>query len=145
MKKIIFLLAIVFTITTAFVTVGEPEKDILGKWRVDENYINNFVIAQIETRRKVNPEQAEQMEQNMDMMSQTVGALIFDYKNDNTIELTSPQGTQIVKWRLSPDNHSLFILRTNGTERKDSILQLTPTSLKVLQGERKDTIAYVRP
>jgi len=145
MKKIIFAATILFLTASAFTMIGEPEKDLLGKWRIDDAYINTFVTAQIESRRKVNPEQAEQMEQNMEMMVQTVGSLVFEYKADNTIDLTTPQGVQNVKYRLVNSNRNLIIIRPDGTERKDSILELSPVKFKVLQGERKDTIVYIRP
>jgi hypothetical protein len=99
----------------------------------------------MENTRKQSPERAEQMEQNLDMMQQMVTALVFEFKANNTIELSSPQGTQEVQWKLSSNQQNLIITRPNGTERVDSILELSASRFKVLQGERRDTIIYVRP
>lgn len=144
MKKINILLALIIIATTAFTPIVDRSTEILGKWRVDDNSIKSFVTAQIESRRKTDPEAAEQMEQNMDMMETSVALLVFEYKSNNTVELTAPQGVQEVKWRLSDNNNTLIITRPNGTERKDSILELTASKFKVLQGERRDTIVYIR-
>jgi hypothetical protein len=145
MKKITFALAIVFLTTTAFFIQENRSTLVLGKWKVADENINAFVTAQIENTRKQSPERAEQMEQNLDMMQQMVTALVFEFKANNTIELSSPQGTQEVQWKLSSNQQNLIITRPNGTERMDSILELSASRFKVLQGERRDTIIYVRP
>ena len=72
MKKIIFLLTIVFLTTTAFLVQEDRTTLVLGKWKVADENINGFVAAQIENTRKQSPERAEQMEQNLDMMQQMV-------------------------------------------------------------------------
>jgi len=144
MKKIILAFVVLFIGTTAFVTQQNRNTLILGKWKVDDGNINNFITAQIENTRKTSPERAEQMEQNLDMMQQMVASLIFEYKADGVVELTSPQGTQEVKWKLNEQQTKLIITRPNGTERVDSILELSATKFKVLQGERRDTIVYIR-
>lgn len=145
MKKITTVLLLVLFCTTAFTAQENRSTLILGKWKVADENINAFVTAQIENARKKSPESAQQMEQNLDMMQQMVASLVFEYKANNTIELTTPQGNQEVQWKLSSNQQNLIIIRPNGTERVDSILELSASKFKVLQGERRDTIIYVRP
>jgi hypothetical protein len=144
MRKTYLAIAIIFVASTAFIRFAEPETDILGKWKIADSYVKNFITYQIETARAKNPEQAEQMEQNIEMISQIIPELVFDYKADHTIELTAPQGTQSATWKLSDDKKTVIVGRPDGTERKDVILELSKDKFKILMGERKDTILLVR-
>ncbi len=145
MKKAFTLLAIICITTTAFTVIKKDNKDIIGKWKVDNSSLNNYVRGVIENTRKVSPEQAEQMDQNLDMVSQIVSNLEFNYKPDNTLEvLNAPGGTQTSKWRLSDDGKNIFITPNNKPERKDSILELNSTKLRIINSEKKDTILYTR-
>lgn len=144
MKKIILLCSI-FIAAVSFTGISEPEKDILGNWRLDDTSIKTFITYQIEMARIKSPEQAAQMEENTEALMQIMPNLVWNYQADNKLELQSPQGTQEAKWKLSDDKKTHIVVRPDGSERKDVILELTKDHFKILMGERKDTILFVRP
>jgi hypothetical protein len=144
MKKII-LLCFIFIAAVSFTGIAEPEKDILGNWRLDDGSVKSFITYQIEMTRVKSPEQAAQMEENPEALMQIIPNLVWTYKADNKLELQSPQGTQEATWKLSDDKKTHIVVRPDGTERKDIILELNKDRFKVLMGERKDTILFVRP
>lgn len=144
MKKLMLLCSI-FIAAVSFTDINEPEKDILGNWRLDDTSVKTFITYQIEMARTKSPEQAAQMEENLDALMQMIPNLVWIYKADNKLELQSPQGSQEVSWKLSADKKTHIVVRPDGTERKDVILELTKDRFKVLMGERKDTILFVRP
>lgn len=145
MKKIILFLGVTVTFCSAFAVLIEPSKDIIGKWKIDESSINSTTESILKITRKNNPELAEQLESQWDAVKDMVREMTFEYKTDNSYEITTPQGPQVGKWTFSPDNKYLLINRDGKPERKDVVLEISSTRLKLVNPERADTTVYIRP
>jgi hypothetical protein len=69
----------------------------------------------------------------------------FEYKADNTYEIQTPQGPQTGKWSFIQNNTVLLISREGKPDRKDQVLEISATRLRLVNTERGDTTLYVRP
>jgi hypothetical protein len=145
MKRIILFTALAFTLCSAFTLLNEPSKDIIGKWKIDESSITSTTLSIIAVTRKSNPELADQLDGQLDMVKDMVREMSFEYKADNSYEITTPQGPQFGKWAFSSDNKYLIINRVGKPERKDLVLEITSDRLKLVNPERADTTLYIRP
>lgn len=145
MKQKLFSLTLLAITLFSFTTLGDPEKDILGKWKIEDGYAPKAAKNMIEFARKSNPDQAEQMEQNFDAFTEMLSGLTLEYKADKTYEVDVPgQGTQGGKWEMGADKKSLLVTRSNGMQRTDKIIELTDKKLVIVNGERQDTTRYTR-
>lgn len=129
----------------SFTLLLEPEKDILGKWKIDESSIDGFFKGVVNQSRKTNEDMAQQMEDNADAVKEAIRNIEIDYKADHTYEVTTPQGPQGGKWELANNGHAILLTRDGGKQRRDSVMTLTPTQLRIINFERGDTTLYVRP
>jgi hypothetical protein len=145
MKQKLFSLTLLAITLFSFTTLGDPEKDILGKWKIEDGYAPKAVKNMIEFMRKTNPDQAEQMEQANDQLLEMFNGLTLEYKADKTYEVDIPgQGAQGGKWEMGADKKSILVTRSNGTQRTDKIIELTDKKLVILNGERQDTTRYTK-
>lgn len=145
MKKVILFTTAAIAICSAFTILTDPSKDIIGKWKIDESSINSTTESIISVTRKNNPEVADQLEGQLDLVKDMVREMTFEYKADNSYEITTPQGPQFGKWAFSVDNKYLLINRDAKPERKDVVLEITPARLKLVNPERGDTTLFIRP
>jgi hypothetical protein len=145
MKKLIFSIAVLFVLCTAFYPLKDPSKDIIGKWRFDESSINTATKSLIKTARKADPIKANQMDQNFDQISEMIRSMVFNYEEDHNYELTTSQGNQIGKWSLAENGQILVLNRPGRPDRRDRILLLSFVKLQLVNGETQDTILFVRP
>ncbi len=143
-KKLLFSITVV-AICSAFTIANNPTQDIVGTWKVDEGSINGVIRSIISYTQKTNPDLAEQMEGQIDGVKQMVRSLTIQYKADNTYEVQTPQGPQKGKWRLENNNTYLVAVREGMPERKDSVLEISTTRLKLINRERGDTTLYIHP
>lgn len=145
MKHKLFSLTLLAISLFSFTTLGDPEKDIIGKWKLEDGYAPKAVKNMIEFMRKSNPDQAEQMEQAVDQLTEMFTSLTLEYKTDKTYEVDIPgQGVQGGKWEMGADKKSLLITRSNGTQRTDKIVELTDKKMIIINGERQDTTIYTK-
>jgi hypothetical protein len=145
MKKKQFFLIAIIAICFAFTVANNPSQDIIGKWKIDEGSIDGVTMSIISFTKKTNPDLAEQMEGQEDAMKQMVRSLIINYKADNTYEIQTPQGPQIGKWHLENNNTYLVATRDGKPDKKDSVLEISTTRLKLMNRERGETTLYIRP
>ncbi len=143
-KKLLFSIAII-AIFSAFTPANNPTQDIIENWKIDEGSINAVTRSIISYTQKANPDLAEQMEEQIDGVKQMVRSLIINYKADNTYEIQTPQGPQTGKWHFENNNNYLVATRDGKPNRKDSVLEISATRLKLINGERGDTTLYIHP
>ncbi len=142
MKRITSLLFAVFMLS-AFTIKGDPEKDILGKWKVDDASVGSAKKAMIERVRKINAEQAEQMA-GFEGLDDIIKGLVYEYKADGTLDVSAPQGSQSMKWAISADHKYLSRTREDGTSSKDSIISIKPERLIFADEGTKEKIEFVK-
>jgi len=145
MKKTVLFSVVVLSFLSAFTIINNPEKNILGKWKLDDSSVPKATKFLIEQTRKNNAEMAQQMEENYPDMENMVSSLRFEYKEDNSYVVETLQGPQNSTYKLVDNNHSLEITRPNGTIKKDTILELSSIKLRLLNKERGDTTLFIRP
>jgi hypothetical protein len=145
MKKKLLFSIVILAICSAFTTVNSPSQDILGIWKIDERSIDGVTRSIISYTQKTNPDLAEQMEEQIDGVKQMVRSLTIQYKTDNTYEVQTPQGPQKGKWHFENNNTYLVATRDGKPDRKDSVLEISTTRLKLINRERGDTTLYIRP
>lgn len=146
MKKLSLIALVTLLFCTAFTTINEPSKDILGKWKIDSGSLESATKAVINAAKKTNPDVAQQMDDNFPAIMEMIGGIEITYKPDNTYEAEIPQqGTQGGKWELIDNGHSLLVTPQDRPARKDSILEISATRLRIINKERGDTTLYVRP
>jgi hypothetical protein len=143
-RKVLFSMAVV-AICSAFTIANNPSQDIIGTWKIDEGSINGVTRSIISFTQKTNPDLAEQLEGQEEGMKQMVRSLIINYKADNTYEIQTPQGPQSGKWRFENNNTYLVAIRDGKPDRKDSVLEISATRLKLINRERGDTTLYIHP
>lgn len=145
MKQILLPLAVLLIVFSAFSIAGDPAKDILGKWKIDESCIGIAAKSVIAVTKNSNPDLAQQMEDNFPAIEDMMRELTYHFKEDNTYELTNTEGSQTGKWFFT-ENHSYFIRTREGRpDRKDSVLEISATRLRLISRERGDTILFVHP
>jgi hypothetical protein len=142
MRKIIVTL-VLFVAATAFTKLGDPQKDIVRKWKADESAIPVFKKIMIERYRKISPETAEQMEAAGDQLNGIIASIEYDYQADGSLEISTPQGLQKSTWKISDDKKYLTKVNAMGKETKDSIISITPEKMKLYVYEVKDTTVYI--
>ena len=145
MKKILFLSVAIVALFSAFTVLPDPSKDILGKWKIDERSIDGVTSTVIALAGRTNPDMAAQLEEQIDAVKDMVRNMSFEYKADNTYEIQTPQGPQVGKWNFAENNKYLMISRIGKPDRKDSVLEISPNHLRLINTERGDTTLYVRP
>jgi hypothetical protein len=145
MKKKLFFLVAIIAVCSAFTIANNPPQNIIGKWKIDEGSINGVTRSIIFYTQKTNPDLAEQMEGQEETIKQMVRSLMIHYKADNTYEIQTPQGLQTGKWHLENNNTYLVATRDGKPDRKDSVLEISTTRLKIINRERGDTTLYIRP
>lgn len=146
MKKSTLIALVTVLFCSAFTTISEPSKDILGTWKIDNSSLESTTKALINATRKVSPENAQQMEDNFPAIMEMVGGIEITYKADNTYEAVIPQqGSQSGKWEIVDNGHILLVSPQGRPARRDSILEISPTKLRIINRERGDTTLYVHP
>jgi hypothetical protein len=145
MKKILFLSLVIVTLFSGFTLLTDPSKDILGKWKIDEGSIDGVTSTVIALAGKTNPDLAAQLEEQKDAVKDMVRNMSFEYRADNTYEIQTPQGPQVGKWTFAENNKYLLISRAGKPDRRDSVLEISPSRLRLINTERGDTTLYIRP
>ncbi len=145
MKKILFFSFALISFCSAFTIVSDPSKDILGIWKVDESSVDVVTNSIITSATKSNPALAEQLEEQKDAIKDMVRTMTFEYKADSTYEIQTPQGPQGGKWVFTENNKYLLVIRPGKPDRKDSVMEISSTRLRIINSERKDTTLYIRP
>lgn len=143
MRKLILSLAL-FIGASAFTVVGDPAKDIVGKWKFSEASYPAAKKVLVERTRKVSPEAAEQIEAAGDDIFQLFAMLTFEYNGNGKYEFTTPQGPQGGDWKISDDGKYLIRTTSQGIQRKDSIIEVTPQKLKLMDGDFREVLEYVK-
>ena len=141
-KKLLFSIAVI-AICSAFTVANNPSQDIVGKWKIDEGSIDGVTRSIISFTQKTNPDLAEQMEEQIDGVKQMVRSLTIQYKADNSYEIQTPQGPQTGKWHFENNNTYLVATRDGKPDRRDSVLEISTTRLKIINRERGDTTLYI--
>jgi hypothetical protein len=131
---VVFLLAL-----TSF--TDQPTA-LIGSWKIAESHLEKATRSIIQTTRKDRPDLADQMDENFPSMVEMVKSIVYTYKQDNTYEVETPQGIQKGKWELRNNGRSLWMAPDSRQPRLDSVLELSPTSLLIINRERGDTILY---
>ncbi|MCX6208863.1 MAG: hypothetical protein NTZ59_05020 [Bacteroidetes bacterium] len=145
MKSKLLFSIVIFAVCSAFTITNNPSQDLIGTWKIDEGSINGVTRSIISFTQKTNPDLADQLEGQEEGMKQMVRSLIINYKADNTYEIQTPQGPQTGKWHLENNNTYLVATRDGKPDRKDSVLEISSTRLKLINRERGDTTLYIRP
>jgi hypothetical protein len=143
-KKLLFSIAVI-AICSAFTIASNPSQEIIGIWKIDEGSVDGVTMAIISFTKKTNPDLAEQLEGQEGAMKQMVRSLTIQYKADNTYEIQTPQGPQTGKWHFENSNTYLVATRDGKPDRKDSVLEISATRLKLINRERGDTTLYIHP
>ncbi|MFY7652304.1 MAG: hypothetical protein ACOVQE_06355 [Chitinophagaceae bacterium] len=145
MKKAFYSLSTLFVLLlSSFTIANDPSKDILGRWKIDDAHTGTVAKYIIESTRAKNPEMAQQMEENFEMVVGMIQGIVIEYKADGSLITETPQGNQNATYSFDDNFKSLIVKRPNGTQRKDSILELSATRLKLINRERGDTTLFVK-
>lgn len=146
MKKILPLALATLLVCSAFTTFNDPAKDILGTWKIHSSSVESVTKSIINSARKVNPDNAQQMEDNFPAIMEMIAGIEITYKANNTYEAALPQqAPQTGKWELVDNGRSLLVTPQDRPARKDSILEISAIKLRIINRERGDTTLYVRP
>ncbi|MFD0792931.1 lipocalin-like domain-containing protein [Mucilaginibacter litoreus] len=130
---------------SAFTSPSTPEKDIIGTWKIDDASVNTTVKHTIAKIIETNPDAAEQIEEHKDEIVDLVKGLRVVFRQDKTYESQSAQGTNAGTWEITDKGHTLKIDRKDGKNRKDSILEISATRLKLINRSLGDTAVFVHP
>ncbi len=136
-------LMISFFLLTAFTVAGDFSKDIIGKWKIDDASVATARTNMIAKVRKMSPEQADQMEAYGEQLDMLIKSITFEYKTDGTLEIATPQGPQSIKWSISADNKYLVKVGPDGTESKDSIIDIKKEKVTLFDLTTKSKVDYV--
>ncbi len=142
MKTSVLLLSGILIFLSGFSLFNDPSKDILGKWSIDESHIAAATRSVIANARKSNPDLAQQMEENLPALEEMMRSMEYNFKEDHTYELQTPQGQQSGKWSFADNYTHLIFTREGKPDRKDSVLEITATRLRLINLERRDTLLF---
>ncbi|TWR25807.1 hypothetical protein FPZ43_16110 [Mucilaginibacter pallidiroseus] len=143
--KVLTPTAAVLFLLSAFTPFSFAEKDLIGTWKIDDGSIGKVVKRVIEKTVEANPEAADQIEEHKDEIAQRIKGVRLNVKADHTYESISPAGTNPGTWKYLDAEKAVEFTKKDGTKRKDILLELSPTRLKMVNTELKDTILYVHP
>ena len=129
----------------SFTPFSFAEKDVVGTWKMDAKSVTKMVKVAIDKAVEANPAVADQIEENKDKIVEVIEGIRVNIKADHTYETTTPQNTSTGKWVMANKDHAIVFTKSDGTVRRDSILESTATVLKTINGSLKDTISYVHP
>jgi hypothetical protein len=135
MKKIILSIAILCSTLSSFGQTTGSQKKLIGKWAIEEGSKQHYFNNLITNTKKSNPAAAAQMETNKEGILQLLNDYTFDYKADGTLEVLTPQGPQLIKWKLVDNNTTIETVRTNGTTKNEKIIELSATKLKLINAD----------
>ena len=142
--KVITIAAVAFALT-AFTPFSAVEKDVIGAWKMDARSVDKMVKAAIAKAVEANPAIEDQIEENKGAIVGMIESIRINIKADHTFETTSPQNSSTGKWALANKDRVIDFTRADGTVRRDTILQSSPTVLKTINGLLKDTLTYIHP
>ncbi|MET3980771.1 hypothetical protein ABIB62_003374 [Mucilaginibacter sp. UYP25] len=143
--KLKVLTAVAATVLLSAFTIATSEKDLVGSWKIDDANVNKVVKAVIAKAVEANPAIEDQINEQKEMIAGVVKGVRLNIKADHTYEAVSQQGTKAGKWALSADGKNIDFTKEDGSVRKDAVLESSPTRLKVINGDMKDTVLYVHP
>ena len=69
--------------------------------------------------------------------------IVYEYKSDGTLEITTPQGPQTIKWSISSDNKYLLKTTADGRNAKDSIIDINKQKVVLYDLDSKVQVTYV--
>jgi hypothetical protein len=145
MKFKIHCAAAVTLLLCAFTNPASPETDILGQWKFDDATVNKTVKKLVASITAGNPAATQQVEGSLQSFKELAQGIRVTFKADHTFETQTPQGIQKGKWLFTNNNTFLQLDRENTATRKDSLLEISATRIKVVNNKQADTIIYVRP
>jgi len=120
--------------------LGEYGNLILGRWKIDEQYISEIADEAIETAIDSNPQIAEQILAQRPVVEEMVRNTVKRYNEDGSTLVTVPNGggTQQGTWRIDEDNGLLIETDNDGEENIKRIIELSDTTLVTeKEGEKR--------
>jgi hypothetical protein len=145
MKLKIMTVAVTALALTAFTPFFASEKDLIGTWKMDPKSVEKLTKVAIKKAIEANPAVEDQIEENKGAIVQVMEGIRLNMKADHTYETVTPQNSNTGKWVLANKDRVLEFTKTDGTVRRDTILQSSATNLRVINGQLKDTISYIHP
>lgn len=144
------LFAVILTIAVLF--IGNPivkgqntqknvQSNIVGKWKIDKSSIAGIVDDIIENVRKKDASQADALSEQRELIEQTVGESVVEYKADNiyTVDIPGrPQSTG--KWKVSEDGKKIIRTDSAGKEIINEVVESTKTKLTVVNSDKRKVI-----
>jgi hypothetical protein len=140
-SKLAGVLMLTLVLLSSF-TLDNPRKHLLKKWMLDKEWLSQKLDEQIAILAKENPEQAEELKAQKELMVTLLGAMTMEFKEDGTGITTSVQGEAEFEWSLSEDG-KLLTLKEKGGEETGDAMPVQISESRLVLGEGDDSIVFV--
>lgn len=140
-SKVTVVLMLVFAGLSSF-TLDNPRKHLIKKWMLDKEWLNNKLDEQIAKLAEENPEQADQMKAQKELMVQMLGAMTMEFREDGTGEATSIQGVTEFEWTLSEDGTQLT-LKDKGSAEAGEAIPVKVSENRLVLGNGEESIVFI--
>lgn len=146
MKKIIayILLIATFLFSVAFTSINNPEKDIIGTWKIDESLVASSVEKILERVKKTNPAQAKEFAKQQEALAEAVRITTLEFKENKDYILTTGFDNLPRKgsWKINTEDMLLVRTDSKGEITEDKILEINSSRFRIIKTSTKDTITY---
>jgi len=123
-------------------TLDNPRKYLIKKWMIDKEWLSQRLDEQIAKLAKEDPEQAEQMKAQKELMLQILGVMTMNFRADGTGETTSIQGVVEFEWTLSKDGTQLTI-KDKGASDAGETIPVKISENRLVMGNDDDNIVFI--
>jgi hypothetical protein len=142
---VVILTAIVFFVGSPIVKGQNAQKNVqsnlVGKWKIDKSSIAGLVDDIIEKTRKQDATQADALSEQRELIEQTVGESLVEYKADNIYTVDIPGRPQATgKWKISDDGKKIIRTDNAGKEIINEVVESTKTKLVVINTDKRKVI-----
>lgn len=125
--------------------LGPMAQQLLGEWKIDESLIEEITDDAIDNAVSQNPQMAEQIMAQRDMIAGMVRNTVKEFKADGTYKIVIPSGggTQTGTWRVNEDTSELIETDGSGEESVKAINELNDDQL-ITKKEGEKARIYLR-
>ncbi|MCS6795261.1 MAG: hypothetical protein NZ516_04810 [Raineya sp.] len=127
-------------ITTISPSSASNESLIIGKWKFDTEHFKQLLKKEVDKVRSTDPEKANEMESNIDMLATMLSSMTIEYKKGGEMETFAMGNSEIGSWRLEDGGKTLVQKGKEGSESKSKIIELSASKLVLETGEGDEKI-----
>jgi putative lipoic acid-binding regulatory protein len=122
-------------VSSVSTTSANTEQLLIKKWQFDGEFLKATFKKEAEKIRATNPEQADELDQQAEMMPMFAAMITMEYKAGGAMELGMMGEMQSGTWKLEDNNKTLVQTSSNGNVTRFTIKLITADKLQLENAE----------